>query len=176
MYYSIFRWKFSHFFLFFSAVFLLGCQAPSSAQGEGGPALARASGSYAVDGDTLQWADRRIRLMGIDAPEISQTCQDQDGTMWLCGQQARDFLAGLMVGGISCETASHDRYGRALARCINQAGQDLAAEMTRHGWALAYTRYSRAYEAEEQAARLARLGIWIGSFERPEDYRRRKRG
>lgn len=176
MFNAMWRWKFAHFLMPIVALFLLGCQAPASAPTTKHATAAQVTGSYAVDGDTLQWADRRIRLMGIDAPEISQTCQDQDGAMWLCGQQARDFLAGLMVGGISCETASHDRYGRALARCINQAGQDLAAEMTRQGWALAYTRYSRAYEAEEQAARHGKLGIWIGSFERPEDYRRRKRG
>lgn len=166
----------SSFLLLLMGMLVLGCQAPASAPLPPTPAMKGLVASYAVDGDTLQLAERRIRLMGIDAPEMGQTCQDANGAPWFCGRQARDHLALLMQGGITCETTSHDRYGRELARCINAGGQDIAAEMTRQGWAVAYIRYSRAYEPEEQAARNAKAGIWAGRFERPEEYRRRLRG
>ena len=60
--------------------------------------------SYAVAGDTMQWADRRIRLMGIDAPANSQTCPEQDGAMLSCGQLAGDCQARRMGGCTSCAT------------------------------------------------------------------------
>ena len=40
-----------------------------------------------IDGDTIQVAGQRIRLYGIDAPEINQLCQ-RKGAPWLCGVEA----------------------------------------------------------------------------------------
>ncbi len=31
-------------------------------------------------------AGERVRLHGIDAPEAGQTCRDENGTEWRCGQ------------------------------------------------------------------------------------------
>ncbi|MFN7308848.1 MAG: thermonuclease family protein, partial [Acetobacteraceae bacterium] len=36
----------------------------------------------AIDGDTLQVGDTRLRLHGIDAPELRQTCEDSAGVAW----------------------------------------------------------------------------------------------
>lgn len=41
-----------------------------------------------IDGDTLEIRGERIRLHGIDAPESSQTCLDEAGRKWRCGQRA----------------------------------------------------------------------------------------
>ena len=38
-----------------------------------------------TDGDTLRIGATRIRLTGIDAPELAQTCTGQSGKEWPCG-------------------------------------------------------------------------------------------
>ena len=64
-----------------------------------------------------------------------------------------------------------DRYNRTLAQC--RVGQDdIGGWMVQRGHALAYRRYSRGYVADEEAARLAKLGVWQGSFTKPWDWRR----
>jgi len=40
-----------------------------------------------IDGDTLEIAGKQIRLLGIDAPESSQTCTDSRGSRYRCGQR-----------------------------------------------------------------------------------------
>ena len=47
--------------------------------------------------------------------------------------------------------------------------------MVRLGWALAYTRFSAAYVAQEASARQAQAGIWSGSLLRAEESRHRGR-
>lgn len=123
------------------------------------------------DGDSLVIDGRRIRLEGIDAPELEQTCTRQ-GATYPCGRLARDVLAELIGShAVSCESRGNDRYGRVLARCEAQ-GVDLAAAMVERGWAVAYG----GYESEEAAARRAESGLWAGSFERPQDWRQGRGG
>ena len=57
-----------------------------------------------------------------------------------------------------------------MAVC-SAAGEDLNAWMVRQGWALAYRHYSTAYVSDEDAAHLAGVGIWRGTFEAPWDWR-----
>jgi endonuclease YncB( thermonuclease family) len=118
------------------------------------------------DGDSLELAGERIRLRGIDAPELFQTCR-KAGADYPCGRQARDSLKRLAGGGaISCEGWERDRYGRLLATCT-AGGRELNREQVAAGWAVAYG----GYGSEEAEARAARLGIWAGDFERPADWR-----
>ncbi len=126
-----------------------------------------------VDGDSLRRGDLDIRLHGIDAPEYRQTCRDKHGSEYSCGKQATNALRGL-VGKqeVSCTSIETDRYGRAVAVC-RIGGLEINGEMVRLGWAIAYTRHSLTYVRLEAEARLAKRGIWAGSFEPPEDYRAR---
>lgn len=126
-----------------------------------------------VDGDTLVLATAKIRLHGIDAPEKNQNCYRADRQAWACGRQALDELVAFIgKKDITCEERGRDRYGRFVAICFKDE-KDINLWMVANGWALAYRRYSQDYVAAEEAARTARLGIWSGTFETPEQWRKR---
>ncbi len=129
----------------------------------------------AVDGDGLEIHGRKIRLFGIDAPEAGQLCTRSDGARWHCGSYATVALDRLVAGReVTCRVRDIDRYGRPVAVCT-AGGRDLAAELVRQGWALAYRRFSRDYADEEEAARAERAGIWAGRFDEPWQWRERQR-
>lgn len=122
------------------------------------------------DGDTLTVAGRRIRLHGLDAPELDQSCL-RDGLPWPCGRDAAFALAQRVAGRlVSCRGMETDRFGRLVARCTVD-GEDLNRWLVREGWAVAYRRYSHAYVLDEWVARWHGRGLWAGSFDRPEDWR-----
>lgn len=124
----------------------------------------------AVDGDTLEVAGQKVRLFGIDAPELDQLC-DRGGRRWACGAAARDALAGI-VGRqrLACAVQDIDRYGRSVAVC-SAGGEDVAALMVRQGMAIAYRRYSGRYANAEAAARAEGIGLWTSTYIQPEQYR-----
>lgn len=134
---------------------------------------ARISGpAEVVDGDSLRMGALRLRLHGIDAPEINQTCTDAQGAAWSCGLWAKAQLRALVADRrLDCTALDHDRYGRLVARCA-VAGRDLGAAMVAAGAARAYLRYSAAYLGQEGAARVARRGLWAGAHTEPEHWRR----
>jgi len=127
-----------------------------------------------IDGDTLEIHGRRVRLLGVDAPESSQTCDDR-GKPWRCGQQAALALdAKIAQRPVSCSEHGSDRYGRTLAVC-SAGGEDLGAWLVAEGWALAYRRYGDTYVSQENLAKTAHKGIWRGAFTAPCDYRASQR-
>lgn len=123
--------------------------------------------ALAIDGDSLRLDGAEIRLTGIDAPELDQTCE-RDGRPWRCGQAAKAYLAQqLAQGQADCRSSSRDRYGRKLAACrVN--GVDVNSAMVRAGMAIAYG----GYEREEAEARDARRGVWASRFDAPQEWRR----
>ena len=88
---------------------------------------ARWPGVYVVDGDTLRMGETALRLKGMDAPEMRQSCT-RDGASYPCGKAARDALINL-VGRRQpqCWITGRDRYGRSLARC-SVDGRDIGGE------------------------------------------------
>ena len=127
----------------------------------------------ATDGDSLRIDGHRVRLHGIDAPELDQHCT-REGREYPCGKQAKKALARMVEDGLVCELIDADDYGRFLAHCRTRAGASIGSAMVRAGWALAYRRYSQAYVAEQAAAKKARAGIWAGDFTPPWVWRQRK--
>ena len=124
----------------------------------------------AVDGDTLRIGDTRIRLIGLDAVELEQSCIDANGAEWPCGREARSFLASLSDGGTTtCAADGRDRYRRVLAHCSTDKA-DLGEQLVRAGWATAELEYGLALAD----ARLNGRGIWAGRFDDPADWRRNR--
>ncbi|HMT40111.1 thermonuclease family protein [Sphingorhabdus sp.] len=130
-----------------------------------------------ADGDSFTIGASKLRLHGIDAPEYRQTCRDAEGVEWQCGKAARAALEKrLLEPGLVCKAQAKDKYGRALATCSTRQTADVAAAQVRDGMAISHEYLGvRDYPDEEDAARAAKKGIWIGAFERPEDWRAQKR-
>jgi len=126
-----------------------------------------------IDGDTIEVGSQKIRLFGIDAPEGKQFCK-LDGKSWNCGQEAAWALAYILAEHwVTCKQRDIDRYKRIVAVCF--AGEhDINEIMVRKGWALAYRQYSKDYVPAEDAARIERVGIWRGEFQKPWEWRRTK--
>ncbi|MBW4523357.1 MAG: thermonuclease family protein [Scytolyngbya sp. HA4215-MV1] len=137
------------------------------------------------DGDTLKvWLngrEERIRLCGVDAPELAQ----------LLGGESRQYLRSLINQGdgtMIVLPVEQDRYGRTVAELFikPRPGQGyrpeeeiaVNAQMVRDGYAYHYARYSdgcpnggmlASLEAEAQQQR---RGVWTNpSAVRPWDYR-----
>jgi endonuclease YncB( thermonuclease family) len=143
------------------------------------PAVAQAADVTGIpkihDGDQILIGHSKIRLAGIDAPSVDQLCLNNKGERWTCGIAARDELAKYTEGkSWACHTRAIDRRGRTVARC-DVGGEDIQKWLVRAGWALAYTRVSRDYEADEAAAREAKAGMWQGAFIAPWDWRERNK-
>ncbi|QDM41938.1 thermonuclease family protein [Altererythrobacter sp. TH136] len=102
-----------------SLAFLLALAATTSAQ-----AGTLSGQPQVIDGDTLEISGQRVRLFGIDAPELSQTC-NRSGQAWECGKAAREHLAGMIsTAQVTCSGAEKDTYGRLVAVC-QVSGVDL---------------------------------------------------
>lgn len=148
---------------------------PAGAPPRAAPTGLAADAVRVVDGDSLELGGQRVRLLGIDALELHQTCRDGSGAGIACGQEARAALAALVADGpLRCTEEGTDRFGRSLARCTNGRGEEINRTLVREGWALAFTGDTR-YAAEERAARQARRGIHAWAFVPPAEWRRGQR-
>ena len=143
------------------------------------PGLARAEAvegaARVVDGDTIEIRDQKIRLWGIDAPELAQRCAE-DGAVYPCGLDASHALAK-RIGRkrVTCVRRDTDRYGRMVARCTVE-DVDISQWMVTQGHAIAFRKYSLDYIADEDRARATKAGLWAGEFQDPSDFRHQKRG
>ena len=142
---------------------------------DGGPAHVRSDiqgFARVIDGDTLRVDGARVRLHGVDAFETGQSCERRN-LSWACGAAATNRLRTLAQGRrVVCDVRDTDRYGRQVAVC-KVGERDLGRTMVSEGLAVAYRRYSMAYALDELSARRRRDGAWEGSFDRPEQWRRR---
>ena len=137
----------------------------------GGSRVTERLSAMAIDGDTLRAGDTRIRILGIDAPELSQTCRDEDGRVWLCGSEAHARLRSLVgFGLVECTSSSTDRYDRPLVICSAGSVPDIGEAMVRSGYAVSFM--SPRYWLAELDARYHKRGMWRGAFVNPADWRR----
>ena len=149
--------------------------------------------TWVSDGDTV-WvqdslgATHKVRLQGIDAPEI---CQDH-------GLAAKEALQQLLMGQhVTVQGHQVDDYGRLLARLymakasvpdqmvvppVPQAASPTSAQrhdvgrwmvQRGHAWSYRYRNDPGPYAQEEQRARASQLGLFAsGQAQRPRDFRR----
>ena len=124
-----------------------------------------------VDGDTIHIGKTKIRLHGIDAPEMKQTCRTRKGEEQMCGQLAKQALQRLVQGqDVVCKGDTRDRYKRLIAVCY-VGPLDINEQMVTDGWAMAYRKYSTDYVRAETFAKSRREGLWRGTFEPPWEWR-----
>ncbi|MFM2129700.1 MAG: hypothetical protein RL477_1246 [Pseudomonadota bacterium] len=104
-----------------------------------------------LDGDTLMvrariWVGQdieiRVRIFGIDAPELRGRCEEEK----LRARQARDFVRDAVASGrVRLHLIQYDKYaGRVLARVETESGRDLGA-------ALLAAKLARAYDGGTRA-------------------------
>lgn len=139
-------------------------------QDENTPSQIRGTGKSldVYDGDTIALNGQRIRLKGMDTPEMKQSCR-LEGKDYACGQQARRQLIRLIGNDtVTCTTDGYDRYQRILAFC-SAGNTDLNRTLVEQGWAVSYGLYQR----EEANARKNKRGLWAGEFERPAKWRQK---
>lgn len=127
-----------------------------------------------IDGDTLEINNRRVRIEGIDAFELAQTCVRANGRRWDCGAEGKVFLLRLTRNKtVRCSGNQTDAYGRLIAQCsVGRA--DIGKAMVDAGLAMAFVKYSQTYVLDQQVAQANGAGIWAGSFTAPWDYRAEK--
>ena len=130
--------------------------------------------AYVIDGDTIDISDVRIRLNGIDTPEIEQICRT-NGLIWHCGVEATKVMRHLTKGKtVTCIGNTNDRYGRLIANCF-VGNLNLNATMVEAGMALAYRYYSFEYIEQEDLAKETKQGLWSGEFITPWNWRKGER-
>ena len=128
--------------------------------------------THVSDGDTV-WVQplqggeaHKVRLLGIDAPEICQP--------W--GPQSRAALHAVLQGQVvEVRARTRDSYGRLLAQLTRQ-GNDVGAWMVGQGYAWSYSYKSNAgpYEALQLQAQTQHLGLFSdGRALQPRWFRKR---
>ncbi len=117
--------------------------------------------SRIIDGDTIKLSTgEKVRLIGINAPEIGQ----------FYAAEATNKLSQLIGNNsvtLEKDVDNKDQYGRLL-RYIYVGEIPVNLEMVGQGYATAYhfqpnVKYSEEFEAAEQEARNAQIGIWTPS-------------
>lgn len=105
-----------------------------------------------IDGDTLAIGGEKVRLWGIDTPEMCQPGY----------AEASAHLAQLITGSeVSCAAVGARSYGRLVARCGTAKVFDLAKSMVVDGYAVDWPKYSRgAYAADQVEAVRSNRGLW----------------
>ena len=121
-----------------------------------------------LDGDTMDVAFRdgktdRIRLLGVDAPEIAH----QEHKEELLSIEAKEYMKALLINKeveLEFDSKKKDIYGRTLAYVYLPDGTSAEIELLRSGLARLYLRFHFSRENEyliyEDEAKKNARGIW----------------
>jgi endonuclease YncB( thermonuclease family) len=131
--------------------------------------------AFIIDGDTLKINGIKIRLAGVDAPEISQKCKIR-GHIENCGEIVKLRLVQATSNeDITCYGHGKDYFGRVLAECyVNDI--NINKWLLREGLAVYYyNKDFRSYKILETLAKQERNGLWDSEFQNPKEYRRQQK-
>ncbi|MBZ6077030.1 thermonuclease family protein [Microvirga puerhi] len=126
-----------------------------------------------IDGRTIEINGIRIHLLGVDAPEPTQTCTNEAGQTYSCGQYAIRALSQWVENQtIKCIPVGLNKDAPAplSAECLNGAFI-LNQQMLRDGYAVAGKDAHKYHLEAEASARAEKRGLWAGSFTPPDEYR-----
>ena len=104
-----------------------------------GPVQAQGLRCVATDGDSLRCGFKRVRVIGLDAPEMRARCPAELARAIV----ARDRLAKLVEAGVTLRPRGRDRYRRLLAVVLDAAGRDVADVLVGEGLARPYYGHGR---------------------------------
>ncbi|MEW6068389.1 MAG: thermonuclease family protein [Nitrospirota bacterium] len=132
------------------------------------------------DGDTvsviINSKEEKVRLIGIDAPEISQR-------PW--GKRSQEYLETVLSSSgwkvkLETDIEKKDKYGRILVYLWSDDDKMINLLMVKSGNAMLYTvppnvKHVDEFISAQREAKDKRLGIWgeKGLKEKPSDYRRK---
>ncbi len=157
----------------------------------GGTGDARGLGKFRVtrvhDGDTisirvsgfakLPIKTERVRLIGIDAPELRQ-----EPWGWLAKKQLKKLISESdWVVNVEFDVEQRDKYGRLLGYLWGKDGRMINETMLESGYAVLFTlppnvKYAGRFTAVQKRAKAARAGIWSkGGLIRESPYEWRRR-
>ena len=108
--------------------------------------------SKVIDGDTVIVRTIKVRLVGLDAPELSQPY----------GKKSKRFLMERIQGKrVTIQTQGEDRYGRTLG-VVFLDGQNINGQLLAEGLAWWSFRWSqdREFGLLELDAKLEKRGLW----------------
>ena len=127
-----------------------------------------------IDGDTLDarvtiWLGQtlrvRIRLAGVDAPEMTRTCAHERRL----AERARKLVAAAAArGGVQLFDIRRGKYaGRVVARAVGADGDDIGQLLLRHGLAKPYGKRARC----RSCTRAERCSNWKRMGQRKRTFR-----
>ena len=122
---------------------------------------------YRVHGVNRKYSDEqingsaRIRLAGIDAPELSQPF----------GIESRNYLERLILGQkVDIHEHAIDRYGRTVAEITTTGGVDVNHKLVARGFAWCYPAFAKKDKklfTLEAKARQNGVGLWASPHPEP---------
>lgn len=130
--------------------------------------------AHVITGSTVRVNGINVKMYGIDAPDISQTCADSHGRGYYCGREARTWLQDWINNReVTCHILGKIENGWATGTCfVDDNKYDVAAVTVNAGWAVAFTKNTDVYVDYERQAKANRRGLWAGTFYKPWDWRK----
>ena len=119
-----------------------------------------------IDGDTIYTTTEKVRLIGINTPEIKSPFTEEEPG----GPEAKEKIRGILADTkkvclIHDKIGDKiDKYGRSLDYVFTEDGTDVNAEMLKTGFARWYSRFPYERKAEFKAyqnlAKSNNLELW----------------